>query len=168
MLTEKINPEDLKFMEAWHTPRCLAECLFGNFDNLGSFDEEKRGSIRLYQMTFLSSEGIIDEKMPGLNKKQQFKLKKGAGDTYNLGSRKYGKTLLTIKVDMALSSLYDDDMWCGFYSIDEKRLRGVLDSVKYAMEYHPIFKAWKFKCLYKPEIRFYSRKNNWLLHGLNM
>lgn len=168
MLTEKIKPEELEFMEMWHTPHCLAESLFSDFDNLGDFDEEKLGNIRLYQMTFLSSEAIIDEKMPGLDIKQQFQLKKGAGDIYNLGARKYGKSLITLKLDMALSSLYDDRMWCGFYSIDEKRLRGVLDSVKHAMEYHPIFKAWKFKCGYKPEIKFYSKKNKWKLQGINL
>ena len=167
MVIEKIKDDDLEFMQCWFTPQCLAESLFSNFDNFGLFDDNF-GEIRIYQLPFLSYEPIIDENVPGLSEKEQFKLRKGAGDVYNLGARKYGKSLITLKIDIALASVYDDGWWEAFYSIDEKRLRNVLDSVKTAMEYHPIFKMWDVNCSYKPEIKFYGKKNRWLLQGVNL
>lgn len=159
-------------MQCWHIPRALCECLFSDFDNLGEFSEDKSGELRTYQMPFLSNEAIFDfdgmAELHNLKEKQTFKLRKNVADIYNLGARKYGKSLVTLKLDISLSALYDEGLWGGFYSIDEKRLRGVLDPVKLAMEFHPIIKMWDFKCSYKPEIRFYGKKNHWLLQGVNM
>ena len=168
MITEKIKEKELAFMECWHTPRCLAETLFADFDNFGEFEDEKFGHLRLYQLPFPSYEPMIDSKMPGLSEKEQFKLRKGVGDINNLGARKYGKSLITLKLDIVLSALHDDGWWTAFYSIDEKRLRNVLDTAKLAMEYHPVVKMWGVRCTYKPEIRFYGRKNKWLLQGVNL
>ena len=152
MLLEKITKEELSFMECWYNPVCQAECLFSNFDDLGSFDEKELGNIRLYQFPFLSYESIIDIEIEGLTEKEKFQLKKNVGDIYNLGGRLYGKSLITLKIDISLSALYDDNLWGAFYSIDEKRLRGILDDVKTAFEYHPIFKIWDIKCSFKPAI----------------
>lgn len=172
MITEKIKNKFITFFECWFTPRCLAECLFSDFDNLGEFQKEKLGSIRLYQIPFLSNEALIDfegtAKLNNLTEKEEFELKKNVGDIYNLGARKYGKSLITLKLDMALSSLYEDKLWSAFYSIDEKRLRGVLEPVEQAMTYHPVFKAWKFKCTYSPHIVFSSKRNHWKMQGVNL
>jgi len=168
MLLEKITQEELDFMQCWYNPLCLTECLFHNFDDLGSFDPEKLGEVRLYQIPFLSYEAIIDIDIDDLTDKEKFKLRKNVGDIYNLGGRLYGKSLITLKIDISLSGLYDDNLWGAFYSIDEKRLRGILDDVKTAFEYHPIFKAWGIHCSFKPEIKFYGRKNKWKLQGVNM
>lgn len=168
MLTQNITQEELGFMETWNNPIALSESLFNDFDNLGDFDEKLFGNIRLYQLPFISYESMIDTDMEGLSEKEQFQLRKNVGDCYNLGARKYGKSLITIKLDMVLSALNDYALLSGFYSIDEKRLRGILDPVKLAMEYHPICKLWDMKCTYKPAIIFYGRKNKWLLQGINL
>lgn len=168
MLTEKIKKDELEFMEVWNNPIALSESLFNDFDNLGDFDKEKFGRIRLYQLPFMSYESMIDTEVEGLSEKEQFQLRKNVGDCYNLGARKYGKSLITIKLDIVLSALNDSGLLSGFYSIDEKRLRGILDPVKLAMEYHPICKLWEMKCTYKPAIIFYGRKNKWLLNGINL
>ena len=168
MLLEKITQEELNFMEDWSDPVCLAESLFSNFDDLGEFHEDIFGHIRLYQLPFLSYEPIIDEEVEGLTEKERFKLRKMVGDVINVGARKYGKTLITLRLDIALSLLHDDKWQCGFYSIDEKRLRGVLDHLKLACEYHPFVKIWNVKCSYKPDIKFFSPKNRWLLQGINL
>jgi hypothetical protein len=168
MLLEKLTTEELDFMENFHDPICMAECLFSNFDDLGEFDEEILGKIRLYQLPFLSYESTIDEKVDGLTEKERFNLRKMVGDVINVGARKYGKTLITLRIDIVLSLIYDDRWACGFYSIDEKRLRGVLDHVKLACEYHPFIKNWNVKCSYKPDIKFISPKNRWVLQGINL
>lgn len=173
MLTSKLTEQELQFCESWNHPQTLMECLFHNFDDLGSFtEEEKFGELRLYQFPMISYESLIDfeatAKYHNLSEKETFNLHKNVGDCYNFGGRRFGKSLCSLKLDMAISALNEDNLWSAFCSIDEKRIRGVLDSVAQAMHYHPIFKAWNFRCLYKPEIKFYSPKNNWKLQGVNM
>lgn len=172
MLIQKLTQEELTFIENWYNPICQAECLFSNFDDMGEFDKTKLGEIRLYQKSFLSHESLIDfdgtAKLHGMKEKQKFNLRKNVGDIYNLGARKYGKTLITLRLDIALSILYDDRLLGALFSIDEKRIRGVLTHVEMACDFHPIFRMWKVRCKYKPEIKFYSRKNHWVLNGVNM
>ena len=172
MLIEKLSEEEIEFLESWFTPRCLIESLFHKFDNLGSFSEEEFGEIRLYQEPSLSSQALVDfdttAKYHKLNEKEKFELKKNVDEILNLGGRLYGKSLISLKVDITVSILYEDDLWAGFYSIDEKRLRGILNSVERACKYHPIVREWKVIPKYKPDINFVSRRNNWRLQGINM
>lgn len=172
MLIQKITEEELKFMELWHCPRAMVECLFADLDNFGRFSKDRFSSLRLYQLPMLSDEPLIDfkttAKYHNLNEKEEFQLRKNIGDVYNLGARLYGKSLISLKLDIVLSALFDDGLQSAFYSIDEKRMRGILDSVKQAFEYHPIFKAFNVKCMYKPEIKFYGQRNHWSLKGINM
>ncbi len=167
MLIEKLTEEELSFMENFHSPVTMAECLFSNFDNLADFDEEKLGQVRLYQIPFLSHESIIDEEMEGLKEKEQFELRKNVGDIYNFGARKFGKTLITEKIDIPLSMLHDDGFPCGFTSSDAGHLRSVLDVVRHAIENHPILKLWKKNIRTAPQYRF-DAHNGWLLEGINM
>ena len=172
MLLEKITEKELAFMEAWHTPRCLAECLFSDFDNFGRFEEDKFGDIRLYQLPMLSNEPLIDfkrtAKYHNLSKQEIFNLRKNVGDIYNFGARLYGKTLISLRIDIALSSLYEKGLKAICWSIDQRRLYGVLNRVEQAMKYHPVFKIFKFVCKYKPQIKFYSNSNYWELKGVNI
>ena len=95
MLIQKITSEELEFLECWHNPICMIESLFSNFDNLGDFDSERFGAIRLYQRPMISHESLIDfettAKHHNLNEKKTFQLRKNVADIYNLGARKYGK-----------------------------------------------------------------------------
>lgn len=172
MLTEKIEESEIEFLETWFTPRALAESLFSKFDNLGSFSEKDFGDVRLYQQPTLSHGSLIDfdatAKHHKLDEKEKFKLKKNVEEIFNLGGRLYGKSMISLKLDIVLSILYEDDLWAGFYSIDEKRLRGILESVERACKHHPIIREWQVGCKYKPDINFYSVRNNWRLQSINM
>lgn len=172
MLLEKITEKELSFMENWHTPRCLAESLFSDFDNFGRFDEEKFGELRIYQFPMLSDEPLIDfettAKYHNFSKQEKFNLRKSVGDIYNFGARLYGKTLISLRLDIALSSLYETGLKSVCWSIDQRRLYGVLNRVEQAMKYHPIYKIFKFDCKYKPEIKFYGNNNYWELKGVNI
>lgn len=172
MLIEKISEKEITFMENWYNPFCMSECLFSNFDNLGDFDPDIFGEIRLYQRPMISHEPLIDFKTTAeyhkLNKKQTFKLRKNVADIYNLGARKYGKSLCTLKLDIPLSSIYDKRQWACFYSIDEKRLRGIMDDVQVAFDFHPVFKTWKYHCSFKPQIKFTNLNNGWKVQSVNM
>ena len=171
-MLEKITEQEISFMEAWHTVRELVECLFSNFDDMGEFEEGLGHSLRLYQTPMLSQEPLIDfettAKYHNLSEKQAFKLRENVGSIVNVGARKYGKTQCTLKLDMGVSVLHDDKQQNCFYSIDEKRLRGVLEQIRTFCEHHPIGIMWKVKCQYKPDIRFKSNKSGWETIGVNM
>lgn len=167
MLTKKITEKELQFMEDWHNPICMTECLFSNFDNLAEFDEEKFGQLRIYQFPLPSYEPIIDEEVTGLSLKEQFKLRKGVGDSYSFGARKYGKTLCAEKLDIPLSMLNDDNCPTALASLDAIHLRAVLDSVKPAIENHPILKMWKLRIRTAHPYKIEGR-NGWFLDGINM
>ena len=172
MLTQKITEKEIEFLESWFTPYCLAEALFPDFDNFGRFDGDRMSNIRLYQFPMLSDEALIDfeatAKYHNLSKKEEFKLKKNVGDIYNFGARLYGKSLISLKLDIALSALYEKGLKSALWSIDEKRLRGILNDIKRAFEYHPIFRIWNFYASYKPTIECYGKKNYWSLKGINI
>lgn len=172
MLLEKITESEIEFMEAWHTPVCLAECLFADFDNFGRFDPDKFGEIRLSQFPMLSDESLVDfeatAKYHKLNKQETFNLRKNIAEIYNFGARLYGKTLVSLRLDMAISALTEEGLKSAFWSIDQRRIYGVLKYVEQAMKYHPIFKPFRFICKYKDEIKFSSRKNYWELKGINI
>ena len=172
MLIQKLTEKELQFIESWHKPSELCECLFSDFDNLGHFDKVNRAKIRNYQLPMLSSEPAIDfkaiKKHYRLSTKETFQLRKNVGEIYNLGGRLYGKTLITLKLDIALSALLQSGLKAIFYSVSEQKIHGVFDTVERALKYHSIFRMYHFCMKGKPEISFFSRKNNWEIKSVNM
>jgi len=51
-------------MEDFYNPVSMIECLFGDFDNLGRFDEDEFGNVRNGQLPLLSYEYLIDTEDP--------------------------------------------------------------------------------------------------------
>jgi len=166
MITEKINEKELLFMQNWHSPVCLSESLFSCLDNLSEF-KNNLSELRMYQYPMLSSEPFIDFEVKGLNPKERFELRKGAGDLYNYGGRKFGKSLITEKVDICLSMLHDANCWCGFSSADAIHLQDILDVVTRAISFHPILHMYKRRFRASPKYEL-EAKNGWLLQGINM
>lgn len=171
MILQKILPEELDFMESWHTPRCLIESLFSNFDNLSRFDENKLGNIRTYQFGFYSDEPLIDfettAKYYKMDENQIMQMRKNVGDVHNYGARNFGKSLITEKVDIPISILHDDDTPTGVSSSDATHLNDVLSPVKRALENHPIVREWKSEAKERPNW-ILKTKNGWSCHGINM
>lgn len=166
MITEKINEKELLFCQNWHTPVCLTESMFSCLDNLSEF-KNSLSELRIYQYPMLSSEPFIDFEVSGLTPKERFELRKGAGDLYNYGGRKFGKSLITEKVDICLSMLHDANCWCGFSSADAIHLQDILDVVTRAISFHPILHMYKRRFRASPKYELES-KNGWLLQGINM
>jgi hypothetical protein len=166
MIAERITNEELQFMELWHNPIAMVECFFSNFDNLSEF-KETFGSLRIYQYPFLSSEPFIDTEIKELSPKEQFELRKGAGDIYNSGARKYGKSLVTEKLDIPIAMLHDDNDVEGFSSADSIHLQDILDVIVRAICFHPILKMWKQRIRGAPKYEIFAR-NGWTLQGVNM
>ena len=172
MLLQKIKEEELEFLEGWYNSFCMTECLFSDFDNLGEFDKTKLGHVRLYQRGMVSQEALIDfdttAKHHKLDEKETFQLRKNVADLYNLGARGYGKSVTTLRLDIPISSIHDKKLKSCFYSIDESRVRGIVDDVKKAFDYHPIFKIYNYNCLLRPKIVFANLSNGWEMKGVLM
>ena len=164
-MLQVITDEELEFIEDFHDPVAYAECMFSDFDNLSACDE-RFGHIRNGQISMLSYEYTIDEN-PELTKKQNFHLKEGAGNIYNLGARKYGKTLITLLIDMLTSSLLLPGWNTLFSSFDQVHVRKVLETFIASIENHPFIREFKPKVKRSPTY-FIQFKNGFLLESVNM
>lgn len=165
MLIEHITDEELDFMEGFYNPVCLCESLFSNVDNLVEFGNNFM-ELRLYQYPMLSMDAIIDTDNPKKSKSENFELKKGASDIYNMAGRKLGKSAITQKVDIPLSLLYDDNFQIAFSSADQVHLDDILNVVARTIETHPIISNYKKDIKRSPKFYFVG-KNGWILNGVN-
>ena len=125
-MIEKINDEELEFMEGLYNPVCFIESAFSDFDNLIFCDEEEYGHIRTGQLPLLSYEYLID-KDPKLSDKENFKLREGAGTVYVLGGRKFGKTLC-VEINANILENGGKLIFCLIRDISERK---TIDSKKY-------------------------------------
>lgn len=173
MKSIKIKESELEFCESWFTPRCLAETLFSNFDNLAEWNSEKLGDIRTYQLPFISDESIIDfvetAKYHKLNPKQEFQLQQNVGTLICMGARKFGKTLLVEKLDLVLnmlSSISKVAEKVAFSSVDLIHIREVLDDIKACFQNHPICKLFERRITGAPDYKF-QLKTGYILNSVN-
>lgn len=171
MLEERITDEELDFYETLHTPYAAAECLFSDLDNLAQFGDGF-SEVRLSQLPLLSFEYLLDynpllHSNPMICSKLNFKLREGCGTVYVLGGRKYGKTLISEKVDICLSVLLLEGEKVGFTSLDALHIRGVLEDVIQGLEQHPILKQLEPKVNRSPTYRI-SLRTGYTLEGINM
>lgn len=164
-MIERLTEEELGLMENLYYPLAAAECLFSDYDNLASMDDKNFAHVRLGQYPLLSYEYIYDDE-PDLSEKQNFQIRKGAGDTYCMGGRLFGKTLLVEKVDILLTFFLNENMSCGFSSYDAIHIRGVLEEVIHVLEHHPIYRSFKPSINRSPSYRL--QVNGVILEGVNM
>jgi hypothetical protein len=165
-LIEKLEEEEIEFLEDLHNPVCLIESLFSNLDNLVVFDEEEFSHIRLAQLTLLSYEYLID-KDPNLTEKENFKLREGSGTVICFGGRKFGKTLLVEILDLLCSMVINDGENCGFSSYDAMHIRGILEKIIQVLENHPFFLMYEAKINRSPTYRMFL-KNGYCCESVNM
>jgi len=165
-----LNEEELILCESFHTPQCLLECLFHDFDNLAEFDKEQFGELRLYQFPLISDEAIIDfdttAEYHGLSKKQKFQLMKNVGDAYVMGARKFGKSLCVEILDLGLRMLQGITKKIAFSSVDLIHVREILDKIKTCFQNHPICKNWERRITGAPDYKF-ELKNNTTVNSVN-
>ncbi len=165
-MIERLSDEELDFIETFYNPVAMAECLFSDYDNLAIMSEEKLAHVRMGQIPLLSHEYLVD-RQPDLNDKENFHLRKAAGDVYALGGRLFGKTLFVEKIDLLISVPMLGTEKVGFSSYDALHIRGVLEDVIIALEHHPFFKIFEPQVNRSPSYRF-AFKNGYVLEGINM
>lgn len=169
-LKTKLSEEDIQFMECWHTPVCLLECLFHDFDNLTSYKPKRFGNVRLYQYTMISDESIIDFELTaefhGLSKKEEFQLKKNVGDIYCFGARKFGKSMMVETMDLLISMLTSEGEKVAFASVDLIHIKQILDPVKNALGNHKIVCHFTQRIKGSPDY-YFELKNNFIVNSVN-
>jgi hypothetical protein len=119
----------------------------------------------LGQLPLLSYEYLIDEQ-PGLTKKENFLLKKKAGEVYVLGGRLFGKSLITEKLDILIDLVQCEPKQVGFSSFDALHIEGVLEDVFFACENHPFFEIFNIRLKRSPYL--INANNGYNLIGVNM
>ncbi len=165
MLVEKLSEEEICFMEDYHNPVALCECLFSDFNNLTSMQGEDLAHLRTPQYPMLSYEYIIDYD-PDLTEKENFALLEGAGNLYNYGARKFGKTLISLMIDMLESIVHLDGWEVIFTSYDAVHIRSVLERIIPVVESHPFYKLLSVHVKRSPTylLRF---NNGFVMHSVN-
>ena len=166
MLEEKIKSEEIEFMEDWHNPIALAECMFSNLDNLSLFDEHKFVDLWVGQYPLLSYEYMIDTEIEGLSEKEKFALREGAGNIYCFAARNWGKSVIGERIDLLLYILCEENETCGFSSFDFQHIQGMLEAVLKALEFHPIVKNFIENVKRNPY--YIYTKNGLLIESVNM
>jgi hypothetical protein len=138
-MIEKISLEELDFYETMCNPVACTEILFHDFDNIGSFDEDKFGEVRKYQYPFLGFDTLFIENKE-LSKKANFEIKNGLSDSYTLGGRLTGKTLFCLIVDCIISTFHKTYNWGVVSSLDFAHIKNVMEKIILGLENHPILK----------------------------
>jgi len=168
-----IKEDDLLLMESMCIPNCMAETLFHDFDNLSDWSKETLGSVRKYQIPFLSHESLVDfeatAKLHKLNPKETFQLRKNIGTVICMGARKFGKTLLVEKLDLALNmvnSLFSNAKKVAFASVDLIHIREVLDDIKSCYQNHPFCKLYERRITGAPDYKI-QLKTGYILNSVN-
>ncbi len=164
-MLEKLLDEELSFLEDFHNPVCASEILFSDYDNMPLMQENKMSHVRLGQFPLLSYEYLIDNQ-PELSEKDNFELRKGAGDIYCMGGRLFGKTLFVEKVDLCIDMIVMPGSLVGFASYDALHIKGVLETTVRIVEHHPFIKLFKERINRNPYL--IQLKNGWNLISVNM
>lgn len=165
-MLEKLTDEEVEFMECFHNTLTMAECLFSDFDNLSMMEEDKLSHVRMGQFPLLSLEYLIDNNVE-ISEKENFNLRKGAGDLYCLGGRLFGKTLLAEKVDMLVNMVVSENERVGFSSYDQIHIRGVLEDIVTILDNHPFFEMFEPHTTKSPNYRF-TLNTGYSLESVNM
>lgn len=169
-MNTSLTNEELNFLDMWHTPQAMLEILFHNWDNLNSFDSKKFGTLRLYQASMLSDESLIDfdltAELNNLDKQAIFDCRKRVGDLYCFGARKFGKSLITMIMDLVVEMLTNPADKVAFGSVDLIHLRQILDPLKNCFDSHPICRMWKKRITGAPDFKI-ELKNDWVLNSVN-
>lgn len=164
-MISKITEEELIIMQTLANPIACAEILFHDFDNLGSFSPDKFGHIRLFQYPFLAYDTyfIEDEK---LSKKENFQIKNGMAESYNLGGRLTGKSVIFIIVDALIALFKKTFSWGAISSLDKDHVSSIMDKILNALDYHKILKILEAKYIKSPSYKIRT-KNGCLLESVN-
>ncbi len=165
-MLEQLTEEEIEISECLYNPIALAETLFSDYDNLAAMEDYTLANVRIGQLPLLSYEYFLDED-ENLSRKENFQLRKGAGDIYCFGGRLFGKSLLVEKVDIMISMIALENERVGFTSYDAIHVRGILEDIVNVLERHPFFRLFEPNINRSPNYRI-TLSTGYLLESVNM
>lgn len=138
-MISKIKPEDLKAFQVLAHPISCAETLFHDFDSLGIWDKSKYGKIRPYQYPMMSYDTLFLED-PKLSKTKNWENKNNLAESYNLGGRLTGKTIISIILDWIVTTFNKAYKWGVISSYDKLHVLEIFEKLINCFENHKILK----------------------------
>ena len=143
-MQKKISEEEIEFLEAFHDPTAMMECLIPKNIRASHLwgEEDCEGiDVRPYQQPMLNYSYLYADD-DRLNEKDNFQRRKGAGDLINIGSRNIGKSFVLICDEFFTSIHYDGDESC-VASFDFAHLKKIGQPIVDLIKYHPFFNIFK-------------------------
>ncbi len=146
---DKINDQELEIFSILHNPIAATEILFSDLGNLSEFDEFKFSEVRKYQWDYLSWDMLLFDNGT-YTEKEFFNLKKGMAETYILGGRLTGKSLLGLIVDATLALFHNTFRKGSVSSADAEKIKKVMEQIFVPLEFHPILKLLNIRVIRNP------------------
>jgi hypothetical protein len=162
----KIKENDLKIFQVLSHPIGCAETMFHDFDSLGTWDKDKFGKIRVYQYPMLSYDSLFLEDKK-LSKEKNWEVKNNLAESYNLGGRLTGKSIISIILDWIISTWNGAYKWGVISSYDKMHVLEIFEKMINCFENHKIMRVLNAHCLRSPAFKL-NFGNGILLESVNM
>ncbi len=164
-MLDKITDDEILIGEVLYYPVGLAETLFDSLDTLNKFTLDNFGEVRLGQYPMLSFAMMMDDD-ENVSRKDNFIRKKHSSDLYCMAGRNFGKSLISIIVDILINMMHGDNLKVIYSSYDYKHVQDILNVIFFALNLHPFFQLFEPRMLRNP----YTIEliNGYHLDGVNM
>lgn len=149
-MIKKPKREELIMYYVLANPISAREILFNDLANLSEWSREKFSNVRKYQyqMAAFDSLFIFDKTK---TEKENFEIRRGLAESFNLGGRLTGKSLIGIKTDCCLAILLKTLKRGVIDSFDKLHLNGVIKDIINIFEFHPILSQFKRSIVSSPD-----------------
>jgi hypothetical protein len=147
MLQVEMTEEELEFMELFHDPTALVENLFPeNIKAPHTWDEYECECVYLRPYQFMMQDySYMIAQNDDLSKKENMRLKKGAGDVLNIACRNVGKTYLGLNINKCINILHASGDEACVASYDDKHVARIAQQITHIYQNHPFFKMYMLK-----------------------
>lgn len=161
----KAKREDLIMFFVLSHPISCAEVMFHDFDSLGIWDKNKFGHIRNYQYPMLSWDSLFLENKK-ISKEENWKIKNNLAESYNLGGRLTGKSIVSIILDVLICTFNKVYKWSIISSYDKLHVQEIFEKLINSFENHKIMKILNCHSLRSPTYKL-NFNNGLLLESVN-
>jgi len=144
MLQEPLTEKEINFMQAWHDPTAMTECLIPvnmKAPHLWKNEDCELVRIRNYQFAMQNYSHMYADN-DTLSRKQNFQNRKKAGDLINIAARNIGKSFLLI-IDAFIELMHGNGDESCIASFDHKHLMKVCKPLSLLANFHPFFQIFK-------------------------
>lgn len=154
----KPNNNELIMHYVLSNPISAREVLFSDLGNLSDWTKDKCSRVRKYQYQmsafdslFLPNRDEVGIKTEEEIAKENFELRRGLAESFNLGGRLTGKSLIGIITDVCIAVLRKTFKKGVIDSFDKLHLNGVFKEIIGIFNFHPIFSHFKRNIISSPD-----------------